>query len=58
MIGAMQELKRALPWLVLALAAIVAGYWDIDLRLLAGALCGVAVMASAGAPGKRRSFRR
>lgn len=54
----MDDLKRALPWLVLAVAAMLAGRWDIDLRLIAGAFCGIAVMAGSSAPSKHRFLRR
>jgi hypothetical protein len=50
--SAMDDFKRAMPWLVLAVAAVLAGYWDIDLRLASGVLCGIAVMAGAGVSSK------
>lgn len=53
----MDDFKRALPWLVLAVAAVLAGYWDIDLRLVSGVLCGIAVLAGAGVS-SRHGFER
>lgn len=38
-------LKHSLPWLACAVAAMLASYVGADLRLLAAALCGIAVMA-------------
>jgi len=51
----MQTLKSSLPWLLGALAAMLAAYEGLDLRLLAVALCGIAVLAGAGALDERRS---
>lgn len=53
----MDDFKRALPWLVLAVAAVLAGYWDIDLRLVSGVLCGIAVIAGSGASSKHEFER-
>jgi len=36
-------LKRSLPWLACAVVAMLAGYVGLDLRLLAAAMCGLAV---------------
>jgi hypothetical protein len=44
----MRGLKRSLPWFGAALVAMLAGYAGLDLRLIAGALCGIAVMAGSG----------
>ena len=49
----MQPLKRPALWIALAAAAMLASYAEIDLRLIAAALCGVAVLASAGAFDRR-----
>ena len=38
-------LKHSLPWLACAVAATLASYLGADLRLLAAALCGIAVLA-------------
>ena len=51
----MQALKKPIPWLALAIAAMLAGYAEIDLRLIAAALCGVAVLSGAGAFERRRT---
>jgi hypothetical protein len=53
MLCAMGALKRPTLWLALAIAAMLAGYAEIDLRLLAAALCGIAVLAGAGAFDRR-----
>jgi hypothetical protein len=51
----MGALRRPVLWLALAVAAMMAGYAEIDLRLIAAALCGVAVLSGAGAfDGRRR----
>ena len=39
---------RALPWFLLALLAILAGFAGLDLRLLAAMCCGAAVLAGSG----------
>ena len=49
----MQSLRRPAPWIALAATALRAGYAEIDLRLIAAALCGVAVFAGAGAFDRR-----
>lgn len=38
-------LKQSLPWLACAVAAMLASDVGPDLRLLAAALCGIAVLA-------------
>ncbi len=54
----MRALRYPLPWLALACGAMLAGYADVDLRLIAAALCGVAVLAGAGAFDAVRSRER
>lgn len=49
----MRALRSPLPWLGLAVAAMLAGYAEIDLRIIAAGLCGVAVLAGSGAFDKR-----
>ena len=50
----MQMLKRSLPWLVLAVLALSAGYAGVDLRLLAGVACGMAVISASAAFGRAK----
>jgi hypothetical protein len=48
----MQMLKRSLPWLALAVLALSADYAGVDLRLLAGVACGMAVISASASFGR------
>jgi len=54
MLRGMGALKRPVLWLALAVLAMLAGYAEIDLRLMAAAFCGVAVLSGAGAFDERK----
>jgi hypothetical protein len=51
----MRALMNSLPWFGAALAAMLAAYEGIDLRLIAVLLCGIAVLAGSGVLDGRRS---
>lgn len=53
----MDSLKRSLPWLALAALAILAGGAGYDLRLVAGAACGIGVLAGTGVLAERSGKR-
>lgn len=42
------RMHRAIFWLVAAVATLCAGYAGVDLRLIAGVACGLAVIEGAG----------
>jgi hypothetical protein len=51
----MRTLRHPLPWLGAALAAMLAAYEGIDLRLIGVMLCGIAVLAGSRALDQGRS---
>jgi hypothetical protein len=53
----MRVLRHSTPWFAAALAAMLAAYEGIDLRLIAVLLCGIAVLAGTGVLDKRGSGR-
>jgi hypothetical protein len=55
--GIMDSLKRSLPWLALAALALLAGGAGFDLRLVAGAACGIGVLAGTGVLAERSGKR-
>jgi len=44
----MRSFTRALLWLAISAAALLAGLADVDLRLIAAATCGLAVLTGSG----------
>jgi hypothetical protein len=53
-----QTLTRSLPWLLIAALAILAGRFEVDLRLIAGVACGLAVLSGSGALGSLRAPKK
>ena len=50
----MKLMKSPLPWLALALVALLVSAAGLDLRLISAALCGMAVLSAAQAGVGRR----